>query len=163
MPKVMGLAFYVKCPCLVFRTPFALSYLWIFTHVLPSSWNTFPKVFPPHLFFSLPLKIQLVVEYLAWMSHPLKSFPFSPTSSLGSASGPSTPWPSPVGVFTMACSNHMVTFLLEDKGQLPQESGQPGPSPCGSWDAQHSFRVQLIQVLVDVGQVLLTLSTDVHS
>lgn len=71
----MGIAFYVKCPCLVSRTSFALSYLWIFAHVLLSSWNTFPKILPPHLFFSLPLKVQLVVEYLAWMSHPLKSLP----------------------------------------------------------------------------------------
>lgn len=127
MPKMMGLAFYVKCPCLVSRTSFALSYLWIFAHVLLSSWNTFPKILPPHLFFSLLLKVQLVVEYLAWMSHPLKSLP-SPL--------PPAVWDLPLvpahpDLHLSGCSPwHAVTtcshFSLRIKGNFPRNLESQG-------------------------------------
>lgn len=164
MPKVMGLAFYTKHPCLVSRIPFALSYLWIFTHVLPSSWNTFPNVFPPHPFFSLPFKIPLIVGYLVWMSYPLKSLP-SPL--------PPAVWDLPLlpahpDLHLLGCSPwHAVTtcshFSLRIRGNFPGSLNSQGHLLVVPQMLSTHSRVQLIQVLIDVGQVLLTLSTDVPS
>lgn len=139
---MVGLALYVKSPCLVSRTHFALSHLWVFIHVLSSSWNTFPKVSPPHPFSLSPSKIPFVPECLAWMSHHLGSLPstlhqqvlwFQHTLTF-------------LWVLTMVCSNHMLPLLLRAKEKLALKSGKSEPSPHGSLNAQHFLRAQLIQV-----------------